>query len=531
MSRIIEPIPVYVVTGFLSTGKTTVLNHILSHRSGVVGRAAMEEGMTPASTPVYTLPPVTETNAAQVADSLLRQVQGKGIRELWLEANGMVPFAVLEKLFLETSLNQVFRLKKVFFVTTVPYCRQLLGKTGNAVYTQLSHADTIILLDRLPGEEAHADALAEMQVKRQLQRLCPQARFITASSLTDARTVAHEVTVRHTRTARLITAGFIAFAAGYTIICHSQASTAATWHVVSALWLATVLQAFSFLILGIACSSALQVFVPPYFLENRLRGNLAKSMAWALVGGFIFPVCDCASIPMFRSLISRRVPIPAALLFMLSGPIINPVVIISTWYAFLGMSQVAAARIILGLAVALTVSLSFRKYCGAEALTAGMPAVAVSACSSVEVGKITTRRDRVILFLEHAKNDFYRMAPYIVGASFLVALFQGYSGNLLKYYSLTGNLSMTIELMLALAFILSICSTADAMIARNLSSNVPLPGILAFLIFGPMMDLKNFLILSSLFPKPFVYRLVISLVAACFAASFMFAFATGSVVI
>ena len=137
----------------------------------------------------------------------------------------------------------------------------------------------------------------------------------------------------------------------------------------------------------------------------------------------------------------------------------------------------------------------------------------------------------MILFLEHAKNDFYRMAPYIVGASFLVALFQGYSGNLLKYYSLTGNLSMTIELMLALAFILSICSTADAMIARNLSSNVPLPGILAFLIFGPMMDVKNFLILSSLFPKPFVYRLVISLVAACFAASFIFAFATGSVVI
>ena len=66
--------------------------------------------------------------------------------------------------------------------------------------------------------------------------------------------------------------------------------------------------------------------------------------------------------------------------------------------------------------------------------------------------------------------------------------------------------------MMALAFCVSICSTADAIIARSFVSVIPLPGILAFLIFGPLLDIKNYVLLRNLFPSSFVKVYSISII-------------------
>lgn len=149
MSRIIEPIPVYVVTGFLSTGKTCVINHILSFRSSRVGRVAMEDGRTKADTPICILPMLTTTNIEEVAQSLLIAVQGKDVQEVWLEYNGMLSFTLLERLFCDPCLVNIFQIKRVYFVTTTNYCLHLLGKTGSAVESQLANADCILWWDKL----------------------------------------------------------------------------------------------------------------------------------------------------------------------------------------------------------------------------------------------------------------------------------------------------------------------------------------------------------------------------------------------
>lgn len=525
MSRIIEPIPVYVVTGFLSTGKTCVINHILSFRSSRVGRVAMEDGRTKADTPVCMLPMLTTTNIEEVAQSLLIAVQGKDVQEVWLEYNGMLSFTLLERLFCDPCLVNIFQIKRVYFVTTTNYCLHLLGKTGSAVESQLANADCILWWDKLEETQVTSKTDDETVISR-LQQLCPHTPCIRVSSLVDRRSINKILKDHQHITGRTIALG-VGMAVCYIGISVSSIPLLENVKYAMALWMATVIQALSFLLLGIICSSFLQTWIPTSFFTKRLQGNLVTSMGWALVGGFLFPVCDCAAIPVFRSLLVRGVPLPAALLFMLASPIINPIVILSTWYAFFGMPQVVIARLVLGVIIAVLVSLSFLHYRGLDSIV-GRGQGLLSLEDRLES---LEKSNKVFYFLENARKDFFRMAPFIIIASLVVSFFQVYIGNFLKYYSLTGNLAMTIELMIALAFVLSICSTADAMIARNMSSNIPLPGILAFLVFGPMMDVKNFFVLTSLFPKAFVYRLLISLLLACFVFAFAFAVITGSVVL
>ena len=49
--------------------------------------------------------------------------------------------------------------------------------------------------------------------------------------------------------------------------------------------------------------------------------------------GFFLPACDCAVIPVSKRLLKKKVPINVTISFMLASPIINPVVLLSTYNA------------------------------------------------------------------------------------------------------------------------------------------------------------------------------------------------------
>ena len=62
--------------------------------------------------------------------------------------------------------------------------------------------------------------------------------------------------------------------------------------------------------------------------------------------------------------------------------------------------------------------------------------------------------------------------------------------------------------MMGLAFFLSLCSEADAFIGASFRNLFPAPSILAFLVYGPMIDLKNMIMLLSVFRAKFVFILL-----------------------
>jgi uncharacterized membrane protein YraQ (UPF0718 family) len=67
---------------------------------------------------------------------------------------------------------------------------------------------------------------------------------------------------------------------------------------------------------------------------------------------------------------------------------------------------------------------------------------------------------------------------------------------------------ISILLLIGLAVLLSICSTVDAFVALSFAANFSTGSILAFLVYGPMVDIKSIFMFSRVFKKKIVAYLV-----------------------
>jgi uncharacterized membrane protein YraQ (UPF0718 family) len=87
-------------------------------------------------------------------------------------------------------------------------------------------------------------------------------------------------------------------------------------------------------------------------------------------------------------------------------------------------------------------------------------------------------------------------------------------------YLLLGTLvsGLSVLVMMALAIILSICSTVDAFVALGFVNTFSFGAILSFLVFGPMVDIKSVLMYSQVFRrKPVAYIVLLPLLMSLLA--------------
>jgi hypothetical protein len=114
-----------------------------------------------------------------------------------------------------------------------------------------------------------------------------------------------------------------------------------TWTTV---FVAIVIQALPFLVLGVLVSGAITALVSPAVLERVLPRSTLLAVPSAALAGTALPGCECASVPIAGRLCARGVQPPAALAFMLAAPVVNPVVLVATAVAFPGQPQMVLAR-------------------------------------------------------------------------------------------------------------------------------------------------------------------------------------------
>src|SRR5690606_11971453 len=124
-------------------------------------------------------------------------------------------------------------------------------------------------------------------------------------------------------------------------------------YILNTIFISILMESFPFLILGVFISSIIQVFITRDMVVKYFPQNKIISFLFAIVGGIFFPVCDCAIVPVVSRLVKKGVPLYVAVTFMLSAPIVNPIVIISTYYAFPNQPQIMIFRIIIGIIVAI----------------------------------------------------------------------------------------------------------------------------------------------------------------------------------
>ncbi len=275
------------------------------------------------------------------------------------------------------------------------------------------------------------------------------------------------------------------------------------------IFLGIFIEAVPFLLAGSLVSGFIAVFMDQGMIERFLpKRALPAALAGSLMG-MVFPVCECGVVPVTRRLYEKGLPMSIGVAFLLAAPVINPIVILSTQAAF-GWGPVLWGRIGFTILVAMLVGLIFHLAKPGELL---LPAVNDAHCDAVHPGHAAPAAKppvgvRVRQSLFTAGDDFIDMARYLIAGSMLAAGMQ----TLVPQSALLAigqGPVISVVAMQALAFVLSICSTVDAFVALAFSGTFTVGSILAFLTFGPMVDIKSALMFLGVFQRRIVLYLIV----------------------
>jgi uncharacterized protein len=288
-------------------------------------------------------------------------------------------------------------------------------------------------------------------------------------------------------------------------------------------FLALAFEGLPFVLVGSLISGAIAAFVPSRIITGVLpKSGLLATLASGLLG-LCFPVCECGIVPVVRRLINKGLPVSCGVTFMLASPIVNPIVAFSTFAAFRGQAPWLNMGIRLGFGylIAVLAGLSVRQFSPKEILREGVAkipsrkrlAFQISPLPDTESNDVESSFARkLIASIRMACDDFIDTAVYfMIGAAVAATFNTAVDQQIILPLALDPTLS-TIAMM-AIAMVLTLCSTSDAFIAATFVS-FPLFARMAFMVFGPMFDLKLFFLYSVLFKKRFVIGLGIGLFIA-----------------
>jgi uncharacterized protein len=281
-----------------------------------------------------------------------------------------------------------------------------------------------------------------------------------------------------------------------------------------------VVEALPFVMLGALVSAGIAVYVPESVFGRLAALPLPLQVPGAALGGLAFPVCECGSVPVARRLIMRGIHPSAGLAFMLASPIINPIVLASTWVAYSGRGlalEMLAGRAVLGLALAIIAGWAIGSEGAADLLRPRPDDGHADEAHADGAGAEGDKRRR---FVEHFAGDFFFMGRFVVLGGALAALLQtAIPQSLVSGVARTpiiGSLAL-----MGIAYVLSLCSEADAFVAVSFTP-FPLGSQLAFLVFGPVVDAKLSFLYGATFRKRFVSRLILVSVPVVLAGSLWF---------
>ncbi|QFG03140.1 hypothetical protein Tbon_07465 [Tepidiforma bonchosmolovskayae] len=261
------------------------------------------------------------------------------------------------------------------------------------------------------------------------------------------------------------------------------------------IFLALLLEATPFLLAGVIVSVVAGPAVERILASAAFRSP-AASIAAGAGAGLILPMCDCGNRPLAHrlALAGRR---EFALAFLVAAPVINPIVIVTTWLAFRDAELVAlrlGLTVLAAVAVALVVS-RFRRDI-ALPLETEFPA---------EAGPRPPAGPAA--WAPRVLEEFFELFQYLVIGAALAAAIQVFASQ--EDFLSASGVFLSIAALMFLAFLLSICSSVDAFVVAGLGGAIGLGPALAFLVFGPLVNLKSIPMYLRLFSGPAVAVLVV----------------------
>jgi uncharacterized protein len=317
-------------------------------------------------------------------------------------------------------------------------------------------------------------------------------------------------------------------------------------------FLSILFEGVPFMFIGTLLSGFIDAFVPSEKMEKILPRNPIAAIVLSGFLGVVFPMCECGVVPVIRRLIRKGLPVSCALTYLLSAPIVNPIVALSTFAAFRGQhpGMVTSMRLLMGFGVALVCGLIVRRIPLNQLLNRPMlaslrqrpvfsrtpsrrvqePALAVAHAEALretniifpilpaeeivhlhdEVHAEKRFDQKIVGAIRCAAFDFLDVGFYLIIGAAIASVFNTAIHREVLLPLASNHLFATTGMMV-LAGLLSLCSTSDAFIAANFLA-FPVTAKLAFMVFGPMMDMKLLFMYGLVFKK----RFTLSFAAALF---------------
>lgn len=265
------------------------------------------------------------------------------------------------------------------------------------------------------------------------------------------------------------------------------------------IFLGIIIQAIPFILFGVFVSAILAHFVKEEKLLKLIPRNRFGGIFVACCIGFLFPVCECGNVPVARRLIRKGVPPYVALTFLFAAPALNPIVIFATWAAFPTHVEIVILRTVLTFVIAAIIGWVLSYHPEQKEMLSEVPASneQVAACDH-HPSHHATARFKFFAFLQTVAVEFAEMLAVLVFGAFMASFIQIIIPREIIFEVGKGPI-LSVVAMVVLAFILSVCSNVDAFIALSYSHIFTTGSLLAFLVFGPMVDLKSVFMLKSVF--------------------------------
>jgi uncharacterized membrane protein YraQ (UPF0718 family) len=243
-----------------------------------------------------------------------------------------------------------------------------------------------------------------------------------------------------------------------------------------------LIESLPFVLLGIFLSIVVQIWLPANVLSKWLPKNGLLRRLYISCFGILLPVCECGNLPLARGLVARGFTPAESLTFLLAAPVLNPITLITTHQAFPGDIRILIARACGVLLIANFIGWLFSRHPKQEAM---LTPSFIAACNKKEPHAHDKQTHSLRLF----SKELRILLPALFAGAIIAAAIQVLVPRE-TLLSIGTNPVLSIVVMMTLAFIVAICSNVDAFFALAFSGTFSVGSIVAFLVFGPMIDVK-----------------------------------------
>ena len=276
---------------------------------------------------------------------------------------------------------------------------------------------------------------------------------------------------------------------------------------ISTIFMSIFFESLPFLLLGSLISAIIETYISNERMAKLIPKNKFLGSIVGVFLGFFLPACDCAVIPVSKRLLKKKVPINVAISFMLASPIINPVVLLSTYYAFYKTDpKIFWYRLIFGIVVALIIGTIMGIVFGKEEVITNN-SDKDCACEHCDHNHHHEKENKFSSIIKHTALDLFDVVKYLMFGALIASLMQVLIPRSVITVFNNNNILSIIVLML-FAYLISLCSTSDSFVGKSLLSTFTESSIVAYLLLGPMIDIKNTIVLLGNYKKKFVVTLI-----------------------